>query len=145
MILVQKIIPEAVIPTRGSPHAAGLDLSAAWEGGFPGFVIRSEERCVIPTGLKIGIPPGYYGQIHPRSGLAVKNGINVLAGVIDADYRGEVKVVLHNTGEETFFVEKGMRIAQLLVKPCLMKDVEEVADLPEGTVRGTAGFGSTGV
>jgi deoxyuridine 5'-triphosphate nucleotidohydrolase len=145
MILVQKIIPEAVIPTRGTPHAAGLDLSAAWEGDFPGFSIRSGEWAIIPTGLKIGIPPGYYGQIHPRSGLAVKSGIDVFAGVIDADYRGEVKVVLYNAGVPTFFVERGMRIAQLIVKPCLMKDVEVVSDLPETTTRGTAGFGSTGV
>lgn len=146
MLLFQRIIPEAVLPSRGTAHSAGLDLSAAWEGGPETIRVLPGSRALIGTGLKVAIPYGYYGQIHPRSGLAVKGGIDVLAGVLDADYRGEIKIVLYNSDQsQTFFVNKGMKIAQLLVKPCLMREAEEVASLPDGGTRGAAGFGSTGV
>lgn len=148
MVQFARIISDAVIPTRGTRHSAGLDLSAAWEGDFPGFRIASKEWAIIPTGLQVAIPYGFYGQIHPRSGLAAKHGIDVFAGVIDADYRGEIKIVLYNAGPDAFFVEKKMRIAQLLIKPCDMREPEEVSNLPEPSTagfRGSAGFGSTGV
>jgi deoxyuridine 5'-triphosphate nucleotidohydrolase len=148
MVQFVRIIPDAVLPTRGSRHAAGLDLSAAWAGDFPGFRIWPNQRALIPTGLRVAIPFGCYGQIHPRSGIALNNGIDVFAGVIDADYRGEIKIILYNSGEESFLVEKGMRVAQFIIKPCNMQDAEEVPSLPEPTTdgfRGSAGFGSTGV
>lgn len=148
MVQFAKIIPNAILPSRGSRHSAGLDLSAAWEGSLQKIFIPSGGRSLIPTGLKVAIPYGYYGQIHPRSGLALKNGIDVFAGVIDADYRGEVKIILFNSDEQPFIVECGMRVAQFIIKPCNMQDAEEVPSLPEPATegfRGSAGFGSTGV
>lgn len=143
---IQKLHDKAVIPTRGTAHSAGLDLSAAWEGDFKGFTLKPNGgRALIPTGLRIAIPYGFYGQIHPRSGLAVKHGIDILAGVLDADYRGEVGIVVINTSDNFFTVSNGMKIAQLLIKPCSMRDVEEVSSLPDTGSRGVAGFGSTGV
>lgn len=146
MILFEKLIQTAVIPTRGNRHAAGLDLSAAWDGPMKAITIAPGDRAIIPTGLKCAIPFGHYGRIAPRSGLAAKNGIDVFAGVIDADYRGEIKVILYNSDiNHTFFVEPGMRIAQMIVVPCVMQDAEEVSSIPDMTGRGAAGFGSTGV
>lgn len=129
---------DATFPSRGSKHAAGLDLSASedktlWRGN----------RALIKTGLSIAIPVGYYGRIAPRSGLALRHGIDMLAGVIDADYRGEVCVLLLNTGYTRFDVQKGDRIAQLIIERIAMPDLVETDELP-GTDRGSGGFGSTG-
>ena len=100
---------------------------------------------MVPTGLAIALPDGYEAQVRPRSGLAVRNGVTVLntPGTIDADYRGEVKVILINLGDETFEIERGMRIAQMVVSPVTQAAFSEAAELPE-TARGTGGFGSTG-
>ena len=135
---VTKLHPDATIPTRGSEHAAGLDLYADH-----GDTINPSERALIGTGIAIALWPGTVGLIWPRSGLAVKRGIDVLAGVVDADYRGEVRVALINHGAEPVDIEPGDRIAQLLIQPLAMVDVEKVDELPR-TVRGSGGFGHTG-
>jgi deoxyuridine 5'-triphosphate nucleotidohydrolase len=100
-------------------------------------------RALVKTGIAISLPSGYYGRVAPRSGLAVKNGIDVGAGVIDSDYRGEVGVLLFNFGSEVFRAEAGTRVAQLIVEPMVLVQPVEVSDLDD-TQRGAGGFGSTG-
>ena len=138
-LYVQKISPSATIPTRGSPLSAGYDLSSAEQ-----TTIQAGCRGIVKTDLRISCPIGTYGRIAPRSGLAVKKFIDVGAGVVDADYRGNVGVVLFNFGGEDFKVEVGDRVAQLVLEKIAMVDVEEVEELGE-TERGVGGFGSTGV
>jgi deoxyuridine 5'-triphosphate nucleotidohydrolase len=138
-LLIQKLSDQAVIPTRGSEWSAGLDLSSA-----KNMTIPAGGRAVVPTDLAIACPAGTYGRIAPRSGLAVKKGIDVGAGVIDADYRGPVGVVLFNLGEHALEVKQGDRIAQLILEQIFMSPVQVVTELDD-TVRGTGGFGSTGV
>jgi len=124
---------------RGSANAAGYDLRATESG-----LISPQSRSVIKTGIYLEIPSGFYGRIAPRSGLAVKSGINVLAGIIDSDYRGEILVALHNTDQYQFFsYEKGDRIAQLIIETC-HHPVIEYTDSLDSTARGDGGFGSTG-
>jgi len=118
---------------------AGFDL-----GSNQDVVVKAGTRMCIDTGVACAIPEGFYGRIAPRSGLAVKHGINVLAGVVDSNYRANLGVVLHNTSDTDFVVNKGDRIAQLIVTPYLSPEVEEVSSLDE-TDRGTSGFGSSGV
>jgi dUTP pyrophosphatase len=139
---VLRLRPDAVLPRAMSEHAAGLDLSAALDGPH---LIRPGERAAIPTGIAIAIEPGFEGQVRPRSGLARRSGLTVLnaPGTIDADYRGEVVVLLVNLGGEDVVVEPGERIAQLVVAPVARAEVEEVNQL-EGSERGAGGFGSTG-
>ncbi|MEL6751889.1 MAG: dUTP diphosphatase [Pseudomonadota bacterium] len=131
------------LPTYETASSAGLDLPAAVTETL---TIAPGARALVPTGLAIALEPGHEGQVRPRSGLAVKHGITVLnaPGTIDADYRGEVHVPLINLGDAPFSVERGMRIAQLVVAPFIQVAIEEVSDLDE-TERGTGGFGSTGV
>lgn len=129
----------ATLPTRGSALAAGYDLSAS-----EAAVIPKGGRAVVSTGLSISVPLGCYGRVAPRSGLAVKKGIDVGAGVIDSDYRGIVGVVLFNFGEEDINIAPGDRIAQLIIERIATPRVVEVVSLDE-TDRGAAGFGSTGV
>jgi dUTP pyrophosphatase len=138
-IYFKKLDRNAVIPARGSQLAAGLDLSSVEY-----TIIEPKKRAIIPTGLAVSMPAGTYLRIAPRSGLAAKNGIDVLAGVVDADYRGEIKVILINLGDFPFVVNQGDRIAQCILERCELAEVEETNDL-ENTDRGTAGFGSTGV
>jgi dUTP pyrophosphatase len=138
-LLVKKLSDKAILPTRGSPWSAGYDLSAV-----KALVIPPGGRAICPTDLSIACPAGTYGRIAPRSGLTVKHGIHVGAGVIDADYRGPVGVVLFNLGDQDFEVNPGDRIAQLVLEQILMVPVEEVQELDE-TVRGAGGFGSTGI
>jgi dUTP pyrophosphatase len=138
-IYFKKLTEDAVIPTRGSEFAAGLDLSS-----IESVVIEPKDRAIIATGLAVAIPNSTYLRIAPRSGLAAKHGIDVLAGVVDSDYRGEIKVILVNLGKEPFAVMPGERIAQAILEQCVIADVETVDDLVD-TDRGTAGFGSTGV
>mmetsp|Transcript_25267 Transcript_25267/g.38798 ORF Transcript_25267/g.38798 Transcript_25267/m.38798 type:complete len:195 (+) Transcript_25267:211-795(+) len=138
-LLVKRLSTNAVIPTRGSDLSAGYDLSAA-----KAMTIAPGDRAVVPTDLSIACPAGTYGRVAPRSGLTVKKGIHVGAGVIDADYRGAVGVVLFNLGKEDFEIQPGDRIAQLVLEQVLMVPVVEVEDLDK-TVRGSGGFGSTGV
>ena len=130
------------LPAYASDGAAGLDLCAANDTPIR---LESGDRVLVPTGFAIKLPALYEAQIRPRSGLAVKNGITCLnsPGTIDADYRGEVGVILINHGTETFIIQRGMRIAQMIIAPVVMALWSEVDDL-EPTARGAGGFGSTG-
>lgn len=145
VVLKVKRLPHAEgipLPSYATPHSSGLDLRAAISEPVK---IKPFERVVIPTGLIIEIPEGYEGQVRPRSGLALKKGITVLnsPGTIDSDYRGEVKVILINLGNEEVVIERGDRIAQLVISPVQRVEVVEVEELTE-TIRGEGGFGSTG-
>lgn len=137
---VQKIHNEAIIPNYAHQGDAGLDLYSVEE-----VKINPSETALIKTGIKIELPPQTEAQVRPRSGLALKHGITVLntPGTIDEGYRGEVGVVLINHGKETFIVEKGMKIAQMVVKPVWYVEVDEVEELSE-TERAEGGFGSIG-
>jgi len=131
------------LPSYESEAAAGMDIRAALDEPV---TLKPGERRLIPTGLKMALPGGYEAQIRPRSGLAVKHGITMLntPGTIDADYRGEVKVIAVNLGEENFTVRHGDRIAQMIISPVVQLPVEETDELSE-TDRGEGGFGSTGI
>ncbi|MFH5831239.1 dUTP diphosphatase [Halalkalibaculum sp. DA384] len=144
--VVFKKLPHASdlqLPSYESAHAAGMDVRAALEEPF---TLEPGERALIPTGLQMALPAGYEAQIRPRSGLAYRNGITMLntPGTIDADYRGEVKVLAINHGEEAFTINHGDRIAQMVIAPIRQLPVEEAGTLPD-TERGDGGFGSTGV
>ena len=128
---------DAVIPTRGSSQAAGLDLYSTEQKR----VLRGE-RTLVGTGVAIGLPQGTYGRIAPRSGLASKAGISIDAGVIDRDYTGEIKVLLVNNGSEEFSIQRGDRIAQIVIERCSLGEAMEVDSLEE-TERNSNGFGST--
>ena len=139
---VTKLRADAVLPSRAHDGDAGLDLTACET-----VTIGAGERATVGTGLAVEIPEGHAGLVTPRSGLALRHGLSIVnaPGVIDAGYRGEVRVILLNTDrEQAFTVEPGMRIAQLLVVPALVVDIVEVGDLTE-TVRGEGGFGSSGL
>ena len=131
------------LPSYESSSAAGMDIRAALDEEM---VIKPGERTLVPTGLQMALPHGYEAQIRPRSGLAIRNGITMLntPGTIDADYRGEVKVIVINHGQEDFIVQHGDRIAQMVIAPVVQLDVKESENLDE-TERGAGGFGSTGV
>jgi dUTP pyrophosphatase len=133
------------LPSYQSEGAAGLDLLAAVAADAP-VVIEPGERALVPTGLAIALPAGTEGQVRPRSGLAARHGVTVLnaPGTIDADYRGEIQVILVNLGQESFTVMRGTRIAQLIIAPVLQVTICETANLDE-TTRGVGGFGSTGM
>jgi dUTP pyrophosphatase len=131
------------LPTPASAGSAGLDLRAAVASEL---TLLPGERALVPTGLALAIPPGWEGQVRPRSGLAIRHGIGLVnaPGTIDSDYRGEISVLLVNLGQEPFTLRRGDRIAQLLVARAEPIEWEEDDDLP-GTSRGEGGFGSTGV
>ena len=133
------------LPEYQSAQAAGLDLLAAVAADAP-VELAGGARAMIPTGIAIALPPGTEGQVRPRSGLAARHGVTVLnsPGTIDADYRGEVQVILVNLGAEPFVIHRGMRIAQLIVAPVQRAEIVEVASL-DATGRASGGFGSTGV
>ena len=135
---VKKLGYDSILPTRGSDGAVGYDLYSNCDG-----VIAKGERGVVSTGIAISLPPGVYGRVAPRSGLAMKNGIQIGAGVIDPDYTGEISVIIFNMGDIDFEVKKGARIAQLILERCETPPVEEIGLLQE-TLRGEGGFGSTG-
>jgi len=132
------------LPAYQTGQAAGLDLVAA-VGAYAPLSLRKGERVLVPTGLAIALPPGFEAQVRPRSGLALTHGITVLnaPGTIDADYRGELQVILVNLGQEDFEVRRGERIAQLVIAPVVQALLEDVDTLDE-TGRGAGGFGSTG-
>jgi dUTP pyrophosphatase len=132
------------LPAYETAHAAGMDLRAAVPEDAP-LTLRPGERTAAPTGLCMAIPPGFEGQVRPRSGLALRSGVTCLntPGTIDADYRGEVMVILINLGEVDFTIRRGDRIAQLLIAPAAQAAWNEVESLDE-TQRGEGGFGSTG-
>jgi dUTP pyrophosphatase len=133
------------LPEYQSEQAAGLDLLAAIPAEAP-VVIAPGERAIIPTGIVIALPAGTEGQVRARSGLAARHGVTVLnaPGTIDADYRGEVRVILINLGHDPFTIERGMRIAQLIVAESMRAALCEVSLMDE-TTRGVGGFGSTGL
>uniref|UniRef100_A0A8C5WEA9 Deoxyuridine 5'-triphosphate nucleotidohydrolase n=1 Tax=Leptobrachium leishanense TaxID=445787 RepID=A0A8C5WEA9_9ANUR len=133
-----KLSEHAFTPTRGSARAAGYDLYSAYD-----YVIPPMDKAVVKTDIQICIPTGCYGRVAPRSGLAAKYFIDVGAGVIDEDYRGNVGVVMFNFGKEPFVVTKGDRVAQLICERIVYPDLHEVKVL-DGTERGDGGFGSTG-
>lgn len=137
---IKLLSKEAKPPIRANSTDAGADLCSIED-----LVISPLERKPVSTGISIEIPEGYYGRIAPRSGLAYKNGIDVLAGVIDSSYRGEIKVILFNSDKENYFeIKKGDRIAQLIIEDHFNLEFEIVDDLSY-TARGQGGFGSTGV
>ena len=143
------------LPVRRLPHAADLPLPAYETAGAAGFdlcaavpgtvTLAPGARALVPTGLAMALPPGHEGQVRPRSGLALRHGVTVLnaPGTVDADYRGEVMVLLVNLGDAPFAIERGMRIAQMVVAAHATVEIEPVEAL-DATPRGTGGFGSTG-
>ena len=136
----RRIDPEAALPSYAHPGDAGMDVRSVEE-----LVVEPGGRRLVRTGLVMMLPPGYEAQVRPRSGLALKNGVTVLntPGTIDEGYRGEVGVILANFGAEPFKVEKGAKIAQIVVAPCTRAEIAETAEVDD-TARGAGGFGSTG-
>lgn len=143
ILRVKKLRENAILPAYMTEHAAGMDLHAALDGPL---LIRPGARVLVPTGLALEIPVGYEGQVRPRSGLALKKGISLpnSPGTIDADYRGELGVIVINLGSEPVTFETGDRIAQLVIAPVERVSLLEVLDL-EATLRSDGGFGHTGL
>jgi len=141
-IQIKKVSSSVLIPKYETSGSSGMDLAAYIEKNI---IISPGEKALVPTGFSLSIPIGYEVQIRPRSGLAAKKNITVLntPGTIDADYRGEIKVILINLGKEKFIIKNGERIAQMIVCPVVQADFEEVKELSD-TARGSGGFGSTG-
>ena len=133
----KKLDSRAVLPQRGSALAAGLDVCSIED-----IELGPKERVVARTGLAVAIPPGFYGRIAPRSGLASKHGLDVLAGVIDSDYRGEVCCLLYNTSDLSIKLSAGSKICQLILEQIITPEAAWATDLDE-TARGAGGFGST--
>ena len=138
-VAVRRLRPDAEIPSQAYEGDAGLDLAACEPA-----VLEPGERAIVPTGVAVEIPKGYAGFIQPRSGLAARHGIGIVnsPGLIDSGYRGEIRVVLLNTGREPFSVEAGMRVAQLVIAPVASVRLVEVDELA-ASERGTQGFGSS--
>jgi dUTP pyrophosphatase len=130
------------LPSYETAHAAGMDVRAAVTGPL---TLKPGERALVPTGLRIGLPEGFEAQIRPRSGLAIKHGIILpnSPGTIDADYRGEIRIIIANLGQEPFTINRGDRIAQMIISP-VTKVTWEVCDTLDQTARGEGGFGHTG-
>ena len=141
-IQIKKFSSSVLTPKYETLGSSGMDIAAHINENI---IINPGEKALVPTGFSMAIPRGYEVQIRPRSGLAAKKNITVLntPGTIDADYRGEIKVILINLGKEKFIIENKERIAQMVVCPVVQADLEEVKELPK-TVRGLDGFGSTG-
>ena len=141
-ILIKKLQKNILVPEYKTEGSSGLDLLACIENQIQ---LKPREKELIPTGIAVAIPNDFEIQIRPRSGLAAKNGITVLntPGTIDADYRGEIKVILINLSDKTFTINKNDRIAQMVICPIIKGILEEVDELPK-TIRGSGGFGSTG-
>lgn len=142
LLQIKKLHPAAQIPAYMSALAAGMDIHAL--PALP-ITLRPGERCLVPTGLAMAIPAGYEIQLRPRSGLAINQGVSLLnsPGTIDADYRGEIKIILINHGQEDFVIEPGERIAQLILAPVCQAEITVVTELSD-TLRGAGGFGHTG-
>ena len=142
-ILIKKLSKDVTLPKYETEGSSGLDLAANIDNQIE---ILPGKSAIIPTGLAVAIPKSFEIQIRPRSGLAAKNQISILntPGTIDADYRGELKVILINLSDKTFIVEKGLRIAQMVLCPVIKATLKEVKVL-ESTERGSGGFGSTGI
>ena len=133
------------LPSYETSEAAGMDLRAAVPEDAP-LTLKPGARELVPTGFAMAIPPGFEAQIRPRSGLALKHGLSLVnaPGTVDSDYRGEIKIILINQGDEDFEISRGMRIAQMVIAPVLQVAIEPVTSLDD-TARGAGGFGSTGV
>ena len=141
MLRVKKLHKEAVLPVRGSPGAAGYDLTST-----ESHIILPGHRAIVGTGIALELPEGTYGRVAPRPGLAVKNGLQVGAGVVDRDYRGELKVVIFNHDiSNSYTIKPGYRVAQLVLEKIDCPEVEEILDTLQETERGDGGFGSTGI
>ena len=141
-VLIKKLSPEVELPSYKTSGASGMDLMAFIKSSI---TIKPKTSCLIPTGLSMAFSEDYEVQIRPRSGLAAKNNISVLntPGTIDSDYRGEIKVIIYNHGNEDFVVNNKDRIAQMILTPVVKMELQEAEELPE-TIRGEGGFGSTG-
>ena len=141
-VLIKRLNPAVKLPEYKTDGASGMDLTAFIEKPI---IVKSKTSSLIPTGLSVAFQEKYEIQIRPRSGLAAKNNITVLntPGTIDSDYRGEIKVIIYNHGNDDFIINNGDRIAQIILCPITKMDLEEVKDLPK-TIRGEGGFGSTG-
>ena len=138
-IHIKKLHPDAILPTYAHPHDAGMDFFASET-----ITIQPHERTLIPTGIALAIPAGYVGLIWDKSGIASKYGIKTMAGVIDASYRGEVKILVHNLSQTAYTFEKSTKVAQMLIQRVEQKKLIEVEELDD-TSRGEGGFGSTGM
>ena len=141
-VLIKKLSPEVQLPSYKTSGASGMDLMAFIKSSV---TVKPKTSSLVPTGLSIAFSEDYEIQIRPRSGLAAKNNISVLntPGTIDSDYRGEIKVIVYNHGNNDFFINNGDRIAQMILMPIVKMELEETNDLPK-TIRGEGGFGSTG-
>ena len=141
-VLIKKLDPQVKLPEYKTTGASGMDLLAFIKKPL---AVKPKTSLLIPTGLSVAFPDDYEIQIRPRSGLAAKNNISVLntPGTIDSDYRGEIKVIIYNHGDNEFIINNGDRIAQMILTPVIKMKLEETLDLPE-TIRGKSGFGSTG-
>ena len=141
-VLIKKLDPSVKLPEYKTTGASGMDLIAFIREPLE---LKPQMSCIVPTGLAVAFPENYEIQVRPRSGLAAKNNISVLntPGTIDSDYRGEIKVIIHNHGNRNFIINNGDRIAQMILCPVVKMKLEEAIDLPE-TIRGQSGFGSTG-
>ena len=142
-VKIKKLHPDAQVPRYMTDFAAGLDIHALPQQTIH---LHPGDRCLVPTGLAMDIPPGFEVQVRPRSGLAIKHGVTLVntPGTIDADYRGEIRVIMINHGQDVFKISAGDRIAQLIVAPVCQAVLEEVDELTE-TARGSGGFGHTGM
>ena len=141
-VLIKKLFKEVKLPSYKTAGASGMDLMAFLKFSL---TIKPRTSCLIPTGLSVAFSKNYEIQIRPRSGLAAKNNISVLntPGTIDSDYRGEIKVIIYNHGNEDFVINNNDRIAQMILTPVIKMELKEAHELPD-TVRGEGGFGSTG-
>jgi len=141
-IQIKKLHPDASVPRYMTDLAAGMDIRALLDAPIK---LQPGKRCLVPTGLALAIPAGFEVQVRPRSGLALKHGIALVnsPGTIDADYRGEIRIIMINHGDATFTIQCGDRIAQLIVAPVCQAELREVVELPD-TQRGSGGFGHTG-
>ena len=141
-VLVKKLNPSVQLPSYKTIGSSGMDLKACIEKPIN---LEPKNSCLVPTGLAVAFPEKYEIQIRPRSGLAAKNNISVLntPGTIDSDYRGELKIILFNHGNENFLINDNDRVAQMVLTPIIKMELEEVNELPV-SVRGVGGFGSTG-
>ncbi|MFH1682767.1 MAG: dUTP diphosphatase [Candidatus Woesearchaeota archaeon] len=138
-IKIKKLNEDAIIPRYANPGDAGMDFYSN-----ENVLINPGERKLVSTGISMAIPEGYVGLIWDKSGIASKHGMKTMAGVIDSSYRGEIKILLHNLNIEEYKIEKGNKIAQMLIQPVEQKEIIEVDELSE-TERGAGGFGSTGL
>lgn len=143
MIQFKRLEVDAIVPQRQTEGAAGFDIHAYLGGEYEATEVKGGDYCTIDTRISVAVPEGFVGLIKPRSGWAIKNGIDTMAGVIDSDYRGEIRVILTKHDCGSFTVNHGDRIAQLIVVPVMLESVE--VETLGSTERGKSGFGSTGV